>query len=447
MQLVLTEKQLERLSQQLIAAQDVNEEENDPAAAAPDAGTSSDGEKKTGATKWESGVTRGPGNQIGVTKWSDTVGSSLKRGKANPLSEQSTKVFDFKTPYYPKASSDYFANVDSQNRRNIEAKISGKTTQRVYKADDGENLVINLIKGEYEEALLDLRSVIMTPGGMATQTVIEVVFSETIVVPVVVEAINAAIILNDLDLYVRQGSKDPEAAFRVLEDILMYITRGTFKLVGKGLKTWLKSPAGINYMRSITANASKYIASIKSSIAKLPNSGLKKYILGKINNLDSGIVNILSNFTGKIISKIPSRYRKGIIMGLLVYVSASGIDRLLNVKKGTTKNEMAKADGPSDEYMAKVEAVAKPTVTPEDIKTADDLNILAKKNELKKYAEEAATFYKAGYPCLINFYKKGQFIVVASTEEKDIFKINNKEYYDDGRGGIYETETQMELVC
>lgn len=93
MQLVLTEKQLEMLSSQLIAAQYVNEEENDPAAAAPDAGTSSDGEKKTGATKWESGVTRGPGNQIGVTKWSDTVGSSLKRGKANPLSEQGTSTF------------------------------------------------------------------------------------------------------------------------------------------------------------------------------------------------------------------------------------------------------------------------------------------------------------------------------------------------------------------
>lgn len=35
--------------------------------------------------KWESGVTRGPGNQLGVTKWSDVVGVSLKRGKANPL--------------------------------------------------------------------------------------------------------------------------------------------------------------------------------------------------------------------------------------------------------------------------------------------------------------------------------------------------------------------------
>lgn len=38
--------------------------------------------------KWESGVTRGPANQIGVTKWSDIVGSTLTRGKANPLKEQ-----------------------------------------------------------------------------------------------------------------------------------------------------------------------------------------------------------------------------------------------------------------------------------------------------------------------------------------------------------------------
>ena len=35
--------------------------------------------------KWESGIVRGPSNQIGVTKWSDIVGSTLKRGKSNPL--------------------------------------------------------------------------------------------------------------------------------------------------------------------------------------------------------------------------------------------------------------------------------------------------------------------------------------------------------------------------
>jgi hypothetical protein len=34
-------------------------------------------------TKWESGVTRGPANQIGLTKWRDTV--KLTRGKANTL--------------------------------------------------------------------------------------------------------------------------------------------------------------------------------------------------------------------------------------------------------------------------------------------------------------------------------------------------------------------------
>jgi hypothetical protein len=34
-------------------------------------------------TKWESGVTRGPANQIGLTKWRDTV--KLTRGKGNTL--------------------------------------------------------------------------------------------------------------------------------------------------------------------------------------------------------------------------------------------------------------------------------------------------------------------------------------------------------------------------
>ena len=38
-----------------------------------------------GSKQWESGVTRGPDNQIAVTKWSEIVGSKISRGKANPL--------------------------------------------------------------------------------------------------------------------------------------------------------------------------------------------------------------------------------------------------------------------------------------------------------------------------------------------------------------------------
>jgi hypothetical protein len=34
-------------------------------------------------TKWESGASRGPANQIGLTKWSDIV--KITRGKANTL--------------------------------------------------------------------------------------------------------------------------------------------------------------------------------------------------------------------------------------------------------------------------------------------------------------------------------------------------------------------------
>jgi hypothetical protein len=48
------------------------------------------GDKKSGypeVSKWSDVVpiTRGPGNQIVNTKWSDTVGSQLKRGPANQL--------------------------------------------------------------------------------------------------------------------------------------------------------------------------------------------------------------------------------------------------------------------------------------------------------------------------------------------------------------------------
>ncbi len=48
-------------------------------------GSSDSGGKSTypTVTKWESGVTRGPANQIGNTKWKDVV--KINRGKANTL--------------------------------------------------------------------------------------------------------------------------------------------------------------------------------------------------------------------------------------------------------------------------------------------------------------------------------------------------------------------------
>ena len=85
MDLYFTKKQILSLSEQDATA--------DPAAQAPTAGTS---DKQAGGQgypevgKWESGIERGPANQVGVTKWADVVGSKLKRGHANPLKEQSS---------------------------------------------------------------------------------------------------------------------------------------------------------------------------------------------------------------------------------------------------------------------------------------------------------------------------------------------------------------------
>lgn len=84
MKLVISERQLNELITQLNLNKEITEQGDGEGA--PETGTSSDGEQKTGASKWESGVTRGPANQIGVTKWADSY--KITRGRANPLSEQ-----------------------------------------------------------------------------------------------------------------------------------------------------------------------------------------------------------------------------------------------------------------------------------------------------------------------------------------------------------------------
>ena len=87
MKIIVSERQYKLILGRDINPQEIDEEGDDPAAAQPTAGTSSSGSKEgyPEVGKWDSGVTRGPSNQIGVTKWSDVVGSLLKRGKGNPL--------------------------------------------------------------------------------------------------------------------------------------------------------------------------------------------------------------------------------------------------------------------------------------------------------------------------------------------------------------------------
>lgn len=87
MDILITEKQLKKI---IKSKKEVKEDDTGPDPQ-PKAGTSSQqsgGQGYPQVNKWESGVTRGPANQVGVTKWADIVGSSLKRSKANQLKEQ-----------------------------------------------------------------------------------------------------------------------------------------------------------------------------------------------------------------------------------------------------------------------------------------------------------------------------------------------------------------------
>lgn len=88
MKIEVSEKQFDRILKNITETQEVSEQDSTTPSPEPTAGTSSTqsgGQGYPSVGKWESGVTRGPANQIGITKWADIVGANLKRGKANPL--------------------------------------------------------------------------------------------------------------------------------------------------------------------------------------------------------------------------------------------------------------------------------------------------------------------------------------------------------------------------
>jgi hypothetical protein len=124
MKLGLTEKQYISLLSLVVETE--LSEQPEPPPSEPEAGTSDQqggGQGYPNVTKWESGVERGPANQIGVTKWSDVVGSKLQRGKANPLTEQVTSddVMKGRFGINPKANTKL---INSKYTDNFEKFVS-----------------------------------------------------------------------------------------------------------------------------------------------------------------------------------------------------------------------------------------------------------------------------------------------------------------------------------
>ena len=441
MQLVITEKQLRRLSSQMVVNQDVTEED-DPSAAAPDAGTSSDGEKKTGATKWESGATRGPGNQIGVTKWSDVVGSTLKRGKANPLSEQAkppksaslNRLFPLEQP---KASSDYFASVDAANKQRLKMSMF-PVTKYVYKSDDGKNFFLNMASGNIPGALLDLREFLFDPWAIGAEITLSVIFSETIVVPVAFATLNAIVLLNDLYLYDVQGEEDEQALVRVIEDAFVFATMGAIRIGRQGLKVWLRNPQNLRklvvlrgQLRDLIAKATKLVSGIKlpSNITQFINKQIVR-----LNNLFKMIDDAINQ-----VPKPVAKVSKAAFAGLVGVVGATALNKLLGLSPGSNEaqtNPEKVFDGfkltkEKKEYL---------------VKTQQDIENYRKTGDWDSVAREIAEVNATALPCLLNYYKKGGFKVQLTSNKGNIYLINGREYYQT-RFAILDVKTDQEFSC
>tara|TARA_B110000971_G_scaffold150944_1_gene154156 strand:- start:2198 stop:2437 length:240 start_codon:yes stop_codon:yes gene_type:complete len=78
MRIMVSEKQLENI---LSNEREMGEQEDGTETGTGDAGAGT----TAGSKKWETGIERGPANQLAVTKWSDIVGQLTTRGKANPI--------------------------------------------------------------------------------------------------------------------------------------------------------------------------------------------------------------------------------------------------------------------------------------------------------------------------------------------------------------------------
>jgi hypothetical protein len=360
MELSLSQRQLSFLIKQSvnqrlkIYEQDAS---SDPTAAQPTAGTSanqSGGQGYPEVGKWESGIERGPGNQISITKWSDVVGSKLTRGHANQLKEQDSVIssdinqreknltFDFSHiavhPSISKESDHPFVQaINKQNELNKQGyigvdpsslrKVSGK--KYIYSEDDGHNFFFNIAHGNLSNAILDLRSFMFSGWGIAAQLVVGVLGAE-VGAPVALEYIDGIIMANDLIIFARQGMNDVEKFpttwdefkdlletnpdfLRVAEDALILTTMGVGKLVGKAAKGAGRVIKGLRgkfpKFRLFTMAISKALRGLKSFLLKAPKF-FQKYLRSNVHFIDRLISffekkSLSTSKISRMIGKIP----------------------------------------------------------------------------------------------------------------------------------------------
>lgn len=350
MKLGLTEKQYINLLS-LVVETEISEQP-EPPPSTPETGTSdaqSGGQGYPEVGKWESGATRGPANQIGITKWSDVVGSKLNRGKANPLNEQPDDVMD--------------------RRGNALLNATGIRSNQEYQYYNDLIGNINNYQGDLSDKLLSLREFMFSGWGLGVQLVGSVVGAE-VGAPVAFEILDGAIFANDLFLMAEKGTlinapeemvglknkfiwnlKNNPHFLRVMEDILIIVTGGIIKGYSKVMK-WVET-AGESWFVTILKGIKKVINFIGKSINYIPGK-IGKFLSSRFKTVNKveEYFNKLGNSENRIANVVSKLPRATYITVISILGLELGVKTLAFLLDSDTEN-IRNPKGMSDDELKK----------------------------------------------------------------------------------------------
>ena len=429
---------------------------SDPSAAQPTAGTSSQqsgGQGYPEVGKWESGVERGAGNQIGVTKWADVVGSKLVRGKGNPLKEQNDLGFDRRYGTYAAA--------EKSNRENRE--MINSISKYIYQG--GGKFFVDLSKGNYSDAILDVRHFFFeTYLGMATE--IAFVIATDGVGEIGVTGMNILILLNDIYIFNKNYGTDSthqripdglslwgqieflynqnDEFSNILIDTLVVATGAIFSMVRRMSKTAKllklkeffsggKIEAMINFFKSLATKISSFISKLAKPIYEKISQ-----MIPALSRFVEYLQGLLAGKGGKIAQKavqIPLTIGKTYI-GLLAIEAGIGTTKLLGRAFGWTANEISLAlNGKStNEMVQKADKV----ITPADKQQLQSAQGKEVRQAYVAVIKGGETIRKSTYQVMTDMKlincSYNEFSLIPDTKHDFIYVIKNVKYYitDDG---------------
>ncbi len=431
----------------------------DASAAQPTAGTSSQqsgGQGYPEVGKWESGVERGAGNQIGVTKWADVVGSKLVRGKSNPLKEQMATAL---TPSSLGRNSGITAPTTSIGSQTYNPTSVTSKSKFVKQKRDG-NIIVDLANGNISDAILDVRHFFFeTYLGMATEIAFVIAtegFGE-----IGVQAMNVIILLNDVYIFNKNYGTDEthqkvtnelslwgkieflynqnEEFSNILIDTLVVATGGIFSVVkrmSKGaklarLKAFFsggKLESMINFFKSIASKLASFISKLAKPIYQKISQ-----MIPALSRFVEYLQSLLAGSGGKLAQKavtIPLAVGKTYISLLAVELGIGTLKLLGQGFKWTASEINLALNGKSTPQMVqKVEAV----MTPADKQKLQSAQEKEVKEAYVAVIKGGETTKKVTYDILIE--KKlincsyNEFNLIPDAKRDFIYVVKNVKYY------------------